>query len=86
LLYTIETLALPANTDYRIGLFFIDPWLVEEFCNYRRKFKNINVYLAENHVPENFNEHFGKYKIESVRIISDYQQIDQSLFFEMVLQ
>lgn len=33
--------------DYKVTLYFSDPWLAESFCSYERKFNNVNVLLVE---------------------------------------
>jgi len=82
-LYLIENTYTDVN--YTIALFFIDPWQVEDFTNYKHKFKNTIIYLVDDHAPENFNIYLKNYNTKVIRFYSDYTILTATTLQEILI-
>ena len=74
----------PTGYDFDFILFFDNPWIVEEFCNYSKTFSNVKVLLNEGgHKPENYNDHIKETDANCLYFLSDSAIID-TMFYERV--
>jgi hypothetical protein len=85
LLDFLEGIQLPKNYCYEVALFFNNPWLVQDFCSYSKKYENIKIFLCEDiYEWENLNVLFKNLNSKVIYVLSVETEIEKDFFFSLV--